>query len=298
MTTRKKSGEVKTPAISSTEMKRDSLAGVQLKPAVAGMEEQIVPRWTRSLEALMLADSTMESYACIVSNNEHKVFQEIDIPEEAVNALVIKAQLQEQQRQSGNVDEKDMIRATLRADALKSSYEKRNHDMLKKQMEYTDKYRVAFAFIWATISPESQATLEEQPTFGAILARRDPLELYRLAIKTHIGDAAGRSPNEVKVLAIKVLNDMVMKPREMVSDYKQRFQRQLEILSAVGCEPPNKELIDGRWGGTYCIPAQDCAPADGTSRLRNGVCYYQCRYCSTLADKDEDEESCLLRRCV
>jgi hypothetical protein len=210
---------------------------------MSGQEDAVMPKWRRDLEALMLKDPMMQPYACIITYLQHKIFPLQDVPADLMEMILKRNNFIESRARGESVLDADIIRANVLSDMMKSNYEKDCSEMARKRRDYEENFPAAYAFIWASISAESQSTLEEQPEFEKIRESRDPLRLYKLAISSHVGDSAGRPKAEIKAEAIQVLATMKMRSTESVSVYKQRFLRQLEILEAVGCAKPDQELL-------------------------------------------------------
>jgi hypothetical protein len=119
-----------------------------------------------------------------------------------------------------------------------------------KSAEARDKYveemkadrPALFALIFAHLSPSSEHKVKEDETWATVFAARDPLLLWRIIKKTHVAPTTGQTEID-KMTIRRIYNGLAQGKGETVYDFRERFNRTLEMRKSLGIDDPDAETI-------------------------------------------------------
>lgn len=169
-------------------------------------------------ELIVFSERTYGNLGQLVRTGKHYVPEEVEMP--------AAAELSNERDPFG-------IKRELLKDRLKAR-EREIREMRGKWVAYS-------ADIWSLCSTGSQAAISSDTAWTDYTVESDPLLLWKIVEKTHVGSLTG-STSQDQVVAVKRYYSLMQRPNETTDAFKRRTDDALIALTAAGVTHPDDAL--------------------------------------------------------
>jgi len=132
-----------------------------------------------------------------------------------------------------DIPAQDVGISSVEAEFIAKAYQSRFNAYLKRLQDFEDDKRRLYYQLWQQLTPAAEDRVRQEASFASVKASMDPIQLWRLLKKaqSHVEGGIAIFQQEAAHDAFTALR---MGPAERLSDFKDRFDSALRMLSQLG----------------------------------------------------------------